>query len=68
MEVLLRHRSTQLFFAGNRRWVPNSAEAFKFETVQQALELSQQEHLRRMELVIGARTILPIAEAASSAE
>ncbi len=63
MEILVRHRTTQLFFAGNRRWVPNSAEAFKFETVQAAVERIQQENLRRMELLIEGKTILPLGNA-----
>lgn len=65
MEVFLRHRTTQLFFAGNRRWVAKPAEAFKFETIHDAVERTQQENLRRMELLIGLKTILPLADMTS---
>jgi len=65
MVVLLRHRTTQLFFAGNKRWVSSPAEAFSFETIPEAVERTQQEHLRRMELLIEGKTIVPLGKAAS---
>ena len=64
MEVLLRHSQTRLFFAGNRRWVSNPAEAFHFGTISEAVERLQQEQLRRMELLIEGKTILPLGNAA----
>lgn len=68
MEVLLRHRTTQLFFADNKRWVSNAAEAFRFESISAAIERLQQEQLRRMELVIGGNTILPLANGTTASE
>jgi hypothetical protein len=68
MEVLLRHRTTKLYFAGNQRWVSKAAEAFRFETIQAAVERLQQEELRRMELLIEGKTILPLANATPAGE
>ena len=68
MVVLLRHSKTKLFFAGNKRWVSNLAEAYNFESIHNALERLQQERLRRMELLIEGNTILPLADVAGSAE
>ncbi len=68
MEVLLRHRSTRLFFAGNKRWVSKDAEAFRFGTIEEAVARTREENLRRMELVLGAKTILPLGNVASSEE
>jgi len=68
MEVLLRHRTTNLFFAGNKRWVSKPAEALRFETIPAAIQQLQQEQLRRMELLIGGNTILPVADVATASE
>lgn len=68
MEVLLRHSQTRLFFAGNRRWVSNPAEALHFGTIAEAVERLRREQLRRMELLIEGKTILPLGNAVSSPE
>lgn len=68
MEVLLRHRTTRLLFAGNKRWVSQPAEALRFDSIPAALERLQQEQLGRMELVIGGNTILPVADVATADE
>jgi hypothetical protein len=57
-----------LFFAGNKRWVSNAAEAFHFGTIAEAVERLQQEQLRRMELLIEGKTILTLGNAASNPE
>ncbi len=68
MEVLIRHRTTKLFFADSKRWVSKAAEAFRFETIAAAIERLQHEQLTRMELLIGGNTILPLADVATAEE
>ncbi len=65
MMVLLRDGVSKLFYAGQGRWVAQPGLAKGFHSIEDALLLNRQDHLKGTEIVIqhstpGSKVVLPI--------
>ena len=52
MRVILRHAGIGLYYGGRKHWVGNPDSALDLETIERATELSRDESLEEMDIVV----------------
>ena len=52
MKILVRCVETNLFYAGDGRWVQNSGHAFDFRCVEDAVQACREQRMVGMEVVL----------------